>query len=77
MTTTPNAVPPAAPASLPPALTVNGLRAAYGRIEVLHGVDLTVPAGARLRPPRAQRRRQVDPAEGGERPACAPATARW
>ncbi len=46
MTTTPNAVPPAAPVSLPPALTVNGLRASYGRIEVLHGVDLTVPAGA-------------------------------
>ncbi len=32
--------------ALPPAVTVTGLRAAYGRIEVLHGVDLTVPAGS-------------------------------
>jgi branched-chain amino acid transport system ATP-binding protein len=29
-----------------PGITVNGLRAAYGRIEVLHGVDLTVPPGS-------------------------------
>ncbi len=49
---------------LPPSVTVQGLRAAYGRIEVLHGVDLEVPAGQRLRPPRPQRRRQVDPAQG-------------
>jgi branched-chain amino acid transport system ATP-binding protein len=30
----------------PPALELTGVRAAYGRIEVLHGVDLTVPAGS-------------------------------
>ena len=29
-----------------PVLELKGVRAAYGRIEVLHGVDLTVPAGA-------------------------------
>ncbi|MEO6318802.1 MAG: ATP-binding cassette domain-containing protein, partial [Acidimicrobiales bacterium] len=29
-----------------PLLTVRGLRAAYGPIEVLHGVDLDVPVGA-------------------------------
>jgi branched-chain amino acid transport system ATP-binding protein len=29
-----------------PALTVAGLHAGYGRIEVLHGVDLVVPAGS-------------------------------
>jgi branched-chain amino acid transport system ATP-binding protein len=31
---------------LPPEIAVKGVRAAYGRIEVLHGVDLTVPAGS-------------------------------
>jgi branched-chain amino acid transport system ATP-binding protein len=30
----------------PPILELRGLRAGYGRIEVLRGVDLTVPAGA-------------------------------
>jgi branched-chain amino acid transport system ATP-binding protein len=30
----------------PPAVTVEGVRAAYGRIEVLHGVDLHVPGGS-------------------------------
>jgi len=30
---------------LPASITVRGVRAAYGRIEVLHGVDLEVPAG--------------------------------
>jgi len=29
-----------------PVLELKGLRAAYGRIEVLHGVDLTVPVGS-------------------------------
>ena len=29
-----------------PEVSIQGLRAAYGRIEVLHGVDLTVPAGS-------------------------------
>jgi len=31
---------------LPPAVVVDGVRAAYGRIEVLHGVDLVVPPGS-------------------------------
>ncbi len=31
--------------STPTAVVVEGVRAGYGRIEVLHGVDLTVPAG--------------------------------
>ena len=30
----------------PAAVVLDGVRAAYGRIEVLHGVDLTVPAGS-------------------------------
>ena len=30
----------------PPLLELRGVRAAYGRIEVLHGVDLVVPQGA-------------------------------
>ena len=29
---------------IPPALELIGLRASYGRIEVVHGIDLTVPA---------------------------------
>jgi branched-chain amino acid transport system ATP-binding protein len=29
----------------PPALELRDIRAAYGRIEVLHGVSLTVPSG--------------------------------
>jgi branched-chain amino acid transport system ATP-binding protein len=29
-----------------PALELEGIRAAYGRIEVIHGVDLTLPAGS-------------------------------
>ncbi len=32
--------------TLPPSVTLRGVRAAYGRIEVLHGVDLEVPAGS-------------------------------
>lgn len=31
---------------LPPGIAVNGVRAAYGRIEVLHGVELQVPPGS-------------------------------
>jgi branched-chain amino acid transport system ATP-binding protein len=31
---------------MPPAVSIQGIRAGYGRIEVLHGVDLTVPAGS-------------------------------
>ncbi len=34
------------PLTFPPAVTVEGLRAGYGRIEVLHGVDLHVPPGS-------------------------------
>ena len=32
--------------ALPPGVTVSGVRASYGRIEVLHGVDLEVPPGS-------------------------------
>jgi branched-chain amino acid transport system ATP-binding protein len=31
---------------LPPAIVIEGIHAAYGRIEVLHGVDLVVPPGS-------------------------------
>jgi branched-chain amino acid transport system ATP-binding protein len=34
------------PPRLPPSISIEGVRAAYGRIEVLHGVDLVVPAGS-------------------------------
>jgi len=34
------------PDPVPPVLELRGLRAGYGRIEVLRGVDLVVPAGA-------------------------------
>jgi branched-chain amino acid transport system ATP-binding protein len=37
---------PGTTTTLPPAVTVRGVRASYGRIEVLHGVDLEVPAGS-------------------------------
>jgi branched-chain amino acid transport system ATP-binding protein len=40
------APPPGVAHQLPPGVTVNGVRAAYGRIEVLHGVDLVVPPGS-------------------------------
>src|SRR5581483_2038249 len=33
------------PAGEPPALELTGIRAAYGRIEVVHGVDLSVDRG--------------------------------
>jgi branched-chain amino acid transport system ATP-binding protein len=43
----PPAVPePEVEAGPPPVLELVGVRAAYGRIEVLHGVDLRVPQGA-------------------------------
>ena len=32
--------------TLPPSVSVRGVRASYGRIEVLHGLDLEVPAGS-------------------------------
>ena len=31
---------------VPPGVSIRGVRASYGRIEVLHGVDLEVPAGS-------------------------------
>ena len=34
------------PKVLPPSVSVKDVRAAYGRIEVLHGVDLVVPPGS-------------------------------
>ncbi len=46
MTVAPVPVPEVIPATPPPALAIRGVRASYGRIEVLHGVDLTVPAGS-------------------------------
>src|SRR3546814_18279636 len=41
-------VAPPAPevSSVPPMLELIGVRAGYGRIEVLHGVDLVVPRGS-------------------------------
>jgi branched-chain amino acid transport system ATP-binding protein len=44
--TEPASGPPIVVAPAPPAVTIDGIRAGYGRIEVLHGVDLTVPAGS-------------------------------
>jgi len=37
---------PGTGASVAPALEMRGVRAGYGRIEVIHGADLEVPAGA-------------------------------
>jgi branched-chain amino acid transport system ATP-binding protein len=37
---------PVEPGQLPPGIVVSGVHAAYGRIEVLHGVDLVVPPGS-------------------------------
>jgi branched-chain amino acid transport system ATP-binding protein len=39
---------PVPPAVEPPVLELAGVRAAYGSIEVLHGVDLSLPAGSVL-----------------------------
>ena len=52
-------------------LTVEGVHAAYGRIEVLHGVDLQRSRGQRLRAARAQRGRQEHAAQDHERPPAA------
>ncbi len=46
MTVTPTPVPELEGATASPGLSLRGVRASYGRIEVLHGVDLTVPAGS-------------------------------
>src|SRR4051812_31801634 len=40
-----NARRPAAAPPVAPLLELRGLRAAYGAIEVLHGIDLVVPSG--------------------------------
>lgn len=37
---------PPRPTTLPPAITIENIRAGYSRIEVLHGVNLTIPAGS-------------------------------
>jgi hypothetical protein len=42
-----------------PAIEVAGLTKSYGDHTVLNGVDLTVPEGTRVRPPRTERRRQM------------------
>jgi branched-chain amino acid transport system ATP-binding protein len=38
--------PPAGTVQLPPSIVIDDIRAAYGRIEVLHGVNLVVPPGS-------------------------------
>ena len=67
----------------PPVLELAAVRAGYGRIDVLHGVDLTLAAGRGLRAARPERRGQVDDARGrvgsdraelGEPARCAAAT---
>ena len=35
-----------APVDAQPLLELRGVRAAYGRIEVVHGIDLVLPAGS-------------------------------
>jgi branched-chain amino acid transport system ATP-binding protein len=39
-------VSPQAPIQLPPSIALSDVRASYGRIEVIHGVDLVVPPGS-------------------------------
>ena len=46
MTEAPAAERPNEPHRIPPSIAIEGIRAAYGRIEVLHGVDLVVPPGS-------------------------------
>ena len=38
--------PPAVARQLPPSIVLSGVKAAYGRIEVIHGVDLVIPPGS-------------------------------
>ena len=76
MTTATTSDTPPAPTVLPPALTIAGVRASYGRIEVLHGVDLTVPAGQRLRPPGARTAPGSPPSSTWCAGSCAPPTGR-
>ncbi len=37
---------PAVTRQLPPSIALSGVRASYGRIEVIHGVDLVIPPGS-------------------------------
>jgi len=46
MTVAPIPVPELDRPAMSPGLSLRGVRASYGRIEVLHGVDLTVPSGS-------------------------------
>ena len=46
MTVTPAPIPELEFGTMSPGLSLRGVRASYGRIEALHGVDLTVPAGS-------------------------------
>ena len=39
-------VQPTSARQLPPSIVLSGVRAAYGRIEVIHGVDLVIPPGS-------------------------------
>jgi branched-chain amino acid transport system ATP-binding protein len=45
LSTTANADAAAAPSGPPPPLSLRAVRAGYGRIEILHGIDLAVPRG--------------------------------
>ena len=60
-------------ASRPPALELRGIRAGYGRIDVLHDVDLVVPAGsvvALLGPNGAGKSTTLAVASGKVRPSA-------
>ena len=50
-------------------LELKDVRASYGRIEVLHGVDLAVPEGSVVALLGPQRRRQDHDPQGGVRAA--------
>ena len=55
-----------------PLLAIRGLRAAYGKIEALKGVDLDDQSGRDRRPDRRQWRRQVDADDDDLRQAARP-----
>ena len=57
-------------AGTPPMLELVDVRAAYGRIEVVHGVSLHLAGRLLPGPPRSQRGREVDAVEGHERTAA-------
>jgi len=65
------------PAATPPTLVFQDVHAAYGRIEVLHGVDLTVPSGsvfALLGPNGAGKSTLLKVANGAIRPTAGEVT---